>query len=198
MKTVLALIVLTASVSAEYLSLKGVKIGDTKADVLKTLDLRCRWNDDTFAEQCIKESDLTGRSELVQKMIWDNAGTCSEFGLCSLPLSVGGVSTRFALDFKHDDHLCLMTGNVPTENYSIIRDALIQKYGKPDSQENSIVTTRMGVEFPSEATAWLRNGVELKIEERAVNVDEARVSLVSSLCVEKELEAAKNRANSDL
>jgi len=149
---IIAVAELTHAAQAQpvQLDIKGLALGQTKADVIGQHNLFCR---DSF---CM------------------STNTTSTLGTFA-----GAPVETWFFHFDESEQLVRLGLNMKPNAATIIISALTEKYGKPQIQRVTDFKTVGGASTKGIEAAWTQGDSELKVESPATKITEMRVTLTS-------------------
>ena len=103
---------------------------------------------------------------------------CVEKGYKS-KLTIAETPVKFISFNFFNDLLSFINIKVEERYFSQIRDAFIEKYGKPTSEENSVIQNRAGASFDNSVLQWENSVSFIKLEKRSGQVDSSYISFRS-------------------
>jgi hypothetical protein len=107
----------------------------------------------------------------------------------------GGVPVKyFSVIFGPNPTPQAVSVTVSTTHWRIVKDALIEKYGPPQSATDSTIQNRAGASFDQEVLLWTDGDKLLQASKRGRSVEDASVTLTSKVAAEAAADAAKKAA----
>ena len=172
----------------EGLELKGFKPGmsadDAKA-LMGPLATRCSKSKESIFTSCYYATKYSGRLYPQVELLESLANRRP-------------ISWLFQID---ENQLASATVHLPTRDHEHIVKALTEKYGAPKSATKSTVQNRAGASFEQMETDWYLGGDLLRVRQRAGQIDEMSVMVVSTRSMERfQQESAEHakKASKDL
>ena len=128
------LLLLPSLVYAEPLEFRGIKMGNTRADVYNKLRIPDENGIKYFSER--------------------DAKFCIEMGICFATFHIKGVRVKTLFNFNVVQELELITFEFDPSKYETLKEALIEKYGDKFMSKDETVQNRMGAKFQNETISW--------------------------------------------
>ena len=89
---------------------------------------------------------------------------------CRANLDVGDRSWGLRFEFI-DDHLVKISGDFASDTFQEVRAGFLSKYGPPSGRWNSVVRTRVGVQYQQEDLMWSGKKVDFILSKYGDDVD---------------------------
>jgi hypothetical protein len=109
---------------------------------------------------------------------------------CGTKLDAGDRFWGIRFDFVNDQ-LVRITGDFAYDTYQDVRGGFLSKYGPPSRRWNSILRTRMGVQYRQEELLWSGKKVDLLLSKYGDDVDSG--FFIFSLTAANARETAKRK-----
>lgn len=94
--------------------------------------------------------------------------------------TIAGTKVQLVMAYLKESRLIALNVMFDQKNFGQVRDALIAKYGKPDTAETTTVSNRAGTKFGSEELSWLDpDNTKMRVSERAGKIDTSVVFITS-------------------
>ena len=104
----------------------------------------------------------------------------------------GALPTLLMIEFK-DDALVEVTADLPVHAFDAIAAAMRERFGPPNSDQQSTVQNRAGATFDNRELGWTRGDAVLTLTKRGGMIDESRLHFVGvQYLKEKEDQRAKD------
>lgn len=163
---------LAQAAAQEPLSMKGFQVGAAKADVLARMpaatcqpDDYCMWHVDVA---CAKAGDE-----------------------CRRALMYGGIAPEYFVAEFSDGRLVRMSVRILSAQFDELAAAMIERFGKPNTDKSGKVQNRAGATFDSRDLVWARGDGALLAVKRGNDVDHGSVTLVSQRWVKEDQDARR-------
>jgi hypothetical protein len=153
---------------APPLELKGIRLGDTEAALLKDRASHLTCTDPKTADARRYKRLCTG-SYKVCKLTWPNCEEKSQFG--------SAVANWILVTFKYDDTIGKIGISLKQADFAGVVDALTVKYGNPTRDTSETVHNRTGASFSNRIVQWIRPEASLTAMERSNDIDSSLVTL---------------------
>jgi hypothetical protein len=131
---------------------------------------------------------------------WSAASACRghDYQECRKALSYGGVMPMSILVRFKDDKLVSVYLTFDTDRFRDLSVAMVERFGKPEKDEPSVVQNRAGASFDNRKLTWERGDAILTVTMRSGKIDQGTVSFVSFKYMKEEYEdhqkAVKSKA----
>lgn len=155
----LALVALAVTAHAEPITLKGLAPGMTKAELEAAYT--------GFTSSCMKPKSAPSGTEVCGY----TTGKRSLVDIRALD-TFGGVRVDRWVAILNDDVAKSIVVNLASDDFERVVAALTERWGKPESEKNSVVQNRMGATFDQIETTWKSEGSVLVAKKRRGKVDE--------------------------
>jgi hypothetical protein len=112
---------------------------------------------------------------------WSVGSACrgQDYQECRKALSYGGVMPLSMMAKFQHDKLVSVYLTFSSDRFRDLSAAMIERFGKPNTDEPSVIQNRMGASFENRRLRWDKGDAGLSITQRAGKIDEGAVSFVS-------------------
>lgn len=88
---------------------------------------------------------------------------------------------RISVNFQFENEkLVMIAFNFKPGEYDVLKEALIQKFGKPTKKERDTLQNAMGANFENEALAWFFPNGSVAIKKYTDNIDDGQAVITST------------------
>ncbi len=203
--TMSAIIVALASLSvpqicladASEISFKGIVLGKaTEKDVLEKFNGAKRYGAFIFAKPSYNADAICGT--LTDSLKNPSILTCRSEAMASQLFRIGQTSAGEFIFTDKDGTIEEVSASFSTSSFEAVLAALIEKYGKPTSQESERVQNKIGTTFNSMSATWKLSDGTLVVRERSGKVDTMSLQIFTNKIVnsrkEESLKSIKDAA----
>lgn len=180
------LIIAFASITShaqERFTYKGIKLGASIDEFQAALPYyRCAANTCTYLLDSCAPFPSTGSSDDVTK----------RFSECLDGTSYGGERINYGRASFIDGKLARIY--LTSSEMDLIDNALLEKYGKPASVDNTPVINKMGTKFSNWVKTWKSGTERLVVSQRADKIDEGYIAIFGSAAINDHRSRMKEQA----
>lgn len=113
--------------------------------------------------------------------------SCRDVGgldYCSGTINLGNVKASMMAELSPQNELMFMSFSFPANDFKYIEPILIEKFGKPETEE-STVTTRMGVNYDQVKHYWESEELRASIDKYGQTVEESVLLIYHPALIKK-------------
>jgi hypothetical protein len=121
---------------------------------------------------------------------WRTETACRghDYEQCRNLMSYGGVMPASIMAGFKDDKLVSASLTFDSESFKDLSAVMVERFGKPDKDEPSVVQNRAGATFENRELRWHRGDANLSIKMRAGKVDQGSMFFVSRKYINEQAE----------
>lgn len=151
---------------------KGVPLGAPEADLVKAHPrFKCTGSSDRWCT-------LTARD------CFGENGGLEGFKECFATMTYGGAHFKTVTARFLGERLSWVSISLSTVGYGLVRDALVQAFGEPQSRDLESFKTKGGLETTNEKLGWARGGSYIRTSRYAGDIETSSVVITTREALE--------------